>query len=316
MRVIVVGMGVQGPKRRAVAGDDVVACVDPVGEADYKDVRDVPIDSYDAALLCVPDAAKIDLITHLLEAGKHILVEKPLFAANSDQLLALDQLTRQKNVVLYTAYNHRFEPHFVRMRDCVEEGRLGSIYACRMFYGNGTARLVRNSVWRDSGAGVLPDLGSHLLDTALFWFGDLSDYTARVVSARAFENRAFDHISFILEKSGAPVLHFETSLLSWRNHFYCDVQAEKGSAHISSLCKWGPSSFTLRTRYLPSGRPDEETVTLVEPDPTWRAEYDHFCKICADPGAHDHGNTLGGVWLNDTLGLLQDQALGNKEGVA
>ena len=35
-----------------------------------------------------------------------------------------------------------------------------------MFYGNGTARLVRDSAWRDQGAGVLPDLGSHLLDTA------------------------------------------------------------------------------------------------------------------------------------------------------
>ena len=42
-----------------------------------------------------------------------------------------------------------------------------------MFYGNGTARLVRESAWRDAGAGVLPDLGSHLLDTARFWFGDL-----------------------------------------------------------------------------------------------------------------------------------------------
>ena len=30
----------------------------------------------------------------------------------------------------------------------------------------------RNSAWRDRGAGVLPDLGSHLLDTAMFWFGD------------------------------------------------------------------------------------------------------------------------------------------------
>ena len=43
----------------------------------------------------------------------------------------------------YTAYNHRFEPHFVRMRDLIASGELGAIYSCRMFYGNGTARLVR-----------------------------------------------------------------------------------------------------------------------------------------------------------------------------
>ena len=37
------------------------------------------------------------------------------------------------------------------------------------------------------------------------------------------------------------------TLLSWRNHFTCDIFAENGSAHIESLCKWGPSTFTLRT---------------------------------------------------------------------
>ena len=77
--------------------------------------------------------------------------------------------------MLYVAYNHRFEPHFVRMRDLIASGVLGRIYRCRMFYGNGTARLVRNSDWRDQGAGVLDDLGSHVLDTARFWFGDIGD---------------------------------------------------------------------------------------------------------------------------------------------
>ena len=81
----------------------------------------------------------------------------------------------RRGAVLYTAYNHRFEPHFVRMRDLVKSGALGTIYRCRMFYGNGTARLVRNSDWRDQGAGVLADLGSHVLDTARFWFGDIGD---------------------------------------------------------------------------------------------------------------------------------------------
>ena len=88
---------------------------------------------------------------------------------------ASNALARENRAVCYTAYNHRFEPHFVRMRDVDRVGRLGEIYRCRMFYGNGTARLVRDSAWRDQGAGVLPDLGSHLLDTALFWFGDLGE---------------------------------------------------------------------------------------------------------------------------------------------
>src|SRR3972149_2095245 len=71
------------------------------------------------------------------------------------------------------------------------------------------------------------------------------------------------------------------TLLAWHNHFTCDVLAEGGTAHIESLCKWGPTTFTQRTRILPSGRPPEETVTLVEDDPTWELEYRHFKDLCA-----------------------------------
>src|SRR6202043_449782 len=119
--------------------------------------------------------------------------EKPLHAGSDAELVALEQTARDSGALLVTAYNHRFEPHYVGMRDLVQSGELGTIYRCRMFYGNGTARLVRDSAWRDQGAGVLPDLGSHLLDTARFWFGDIGE-DFRVVSASRFENRAPDNV--------------------------------------------------------------------------------------------------------------------------
>lgn len=303
MRVIVVGLGVQGNKRRAVAGKDVIATVDPVhSEAKYRTLSDVPLDAYDAALVCTPNDTKIELLTHLLSNGKHLLVEKPLFAPDNSALEALGETARSKGVVCYTAYNHRFEPHFVRMKQTIESGRLGKIYCVRMFYGNGTARLVRDSAWRDQGAGVLPDLGSHLLDTALFWFG-MPSAPFEIYTCNRFENRSFDHFSF--GANGSPVLQFEMTLLNWRNHFYADVFAEKGSAHIQSLCKWGPSTFTLRDRKLPSGRPDEEAVTLVQPDPTWELEYRHFKQLCAS-GESNIGND---IWINTTLNDLTKRSL-------
>ena len=71
------------------------------------------------------------------------------------------------------------------------------------------------------------------------------------------------------------------TLLNWRNHFTCDIFAENGTAHIESLCKWGPTTFTHRTRILPSGRPPEAAVTLTQEDPTWALEYEHFKKLVA-----------------------------------
>jgi scyllo-inositol 2-dehydrogenase (NADP+) len=305
MRAVVVGLGVQGRKRRAVASCEAVATVDTVNpEAQYRRIQDVPLGSYDAALVCTPDEPKLEVLAHLLANGKHALVEKPLWAPTEGAIEHLQGLARASGAVCYTAYNHRFEPHYVRMRDVLASGVLGNVYHCRMFYGNGTARLVRDSAWRDTGAGVLPDLGSHLLDTAMFWFGGLAEDWS-VYSARRFENRAPDHV-VIGSRGNRPQLEFEMTLLSWRNHFTCDLFGERGSAHIRSLCKWGPSTFTLRTRVLPSGRPAEDVTTLEHPDPTWALEYAHFKSLCASGARTDLQRDF---WLQKTLRRLGGEAI-------
>jgi scyllo-inositol 2-dehydrogenase (NADP+) len=305
MKLIVVGYGVQGHKRFKVAGQDAIGIVDPVApDANWRHLEEVPVDRFDAAIVCTPDQPKIALLRYLLERGKHVLVEKPLFADSESDLRALEALARRNRACCVTAYNHRFEPHFARMRELLRSGQLGSIYRCRMFYGNGTARLVRNSNWRDTGDGVLGDLGSHLLDTARFWFGDIAD-NFRIVSAERFENRAPDHV--VIAAEGRPQIELEMTLLSWRNHFTCDVFAEHGSAHIESLCKWGPSSFVHRTRVLPSGRPPEVSEILVQDDPTWALEYAHFKQLYATRSETDLSND---IWLHRALTRLGNDAQG------
>jgi len=301
-RVVIVGLGRQGRKRLAVAKSDVIATVDPVDcDADYKAVQDVPIGVFDAALLCVPDSAKLELIEYLVSNGKSVLVEKPLINRNQAELERIAKLVKARNVACYTAYNHRFEPHFVRMHDAIRSGVLGRIYSVRMFYGNGTARLVRDSQWRDRGAGVLTDLGSHLLDTLRFWFSDIDPHFA-VWSAVRSENLAFDQ--FVFGADGNPRLQLETTYLSWRNEFYADLIGELGSAHIFSLCKWGPSTFSLRRRVFPCGRPEEDKITREEADPTWAREYEHFKAMCRDGKT----NIDNDIWINRKLGELASKA--------
>ncbi len=312
MRVVIVGYGVQGRKRRAVAGDEVVAVIDPVApEATAMRLQDVAFHDFDAAVVCTPDEPKPALLKALLGAGKHVLVEKPLVAEDDAVLEELAEIAASTGAVCVTAYNHRFEPHYVRMRDLIHSGALGRIYSVRMFYGNGTARLVRESAWRDQGAGVLPDLGSHLLDTLGTWFpgGDgvpgADAWGFGIRAARRHENRSFDQVVVAADPADGPTVQLEMTMLSWRNHFTCDVFAEHGSAHIESLCKWGPSTFTHRTRVLPSGRPPEAAVTLVQADPTWEAEYAHFKQLCAAGRGTGIAND---IWLNRTLRGLAREA--------
>ena len=307
MKVIVVGLGVQGKKRVAVAGSDVVASVDPLSpNADFQAVEQVPLDSYDAALLCIPDGPKIPLMRYLVNNRKHVLVEKPLFAEETPDLQALQVIAKQNRVTCYTAYNHRFEPHFISMKDLISSNQLGEIYSARLFYGNGTASLVRNSPWRDKGAGVLPDLGSHLLDTINFWFGNQPP-SFSIHSANCFENQSCDHITFGTDLN-RPILHFEATLLSWKNHFYADIFAEHGSAHINSLCKWGPSKFIVRHRKMPSGKPDEQVITLTQDDPTWKAEYVYFKSLCTT----GKSNIDTDIWINQVLQELTKELLDRK----
>jgi predicted dehydrogenase len=228
-----------------------------------------------------------------------VLVEKPLVAESDADLARLRDLATAKGVVCYTAYNHRFEPHIVRLKQALESGVLGKVYLAKFFYGNGTARDVRNSAWRDQGMGVFPDLGSHLLDWTLFLFGRPST-GAEVWRDNRFENKASDHFHFGF-RGTSPELDFEMTLLSWRNTFRCDVFAEKGSAHIDCLCKWGPSTYTLRKRVLPSGRPSEETETLSCPDPTWKAEYAHFLGLCKAPST----NIDNDIWINGVFNSVR-----------
>jgi len=199
LKTIIVGLGNQGKKRKNFLLDNYTASVDPVSKsADYKYIKEVPVDIYDSAFVCVPDKEKFEVIKYCLINKKNVLVEKPLFFNDLNKIKFLQNLANKNKTVLYTAYNHRFEPHFQRLKKLLTSKKLGEIYSCRLFYGNGTARLVRKSSWRDSGMGVLTDLGSHLLDTYNYWFNKRDNF--KLITKNYFENKAPDHVIMVSKK--------------------------------------------------------------------------------------------------------------------
>jgi len=281
----------------AVAGNEVVGTVDPVVAADYPTIEQVPLEIFDGALVCTSDQSKLRILQYFLSHGKHVLVEKPLWAPDLEQLRELRELARSSGVACYTAYNHRFEPHIVRVKELLEARAIGTVYLAKLFYGNGTARDVKGSSWRDQGLGVLADLGSHLLDLSLFLFGQ-REGDVEPWSLNRFENRALDHVVF--GSRGQPVLLCEATLLSWRNTFTLEVFGELGSVHLHGLCKWGPSTLTIRKRVFPSSKPAEEVQRVECPDPTWALEYEHFKRLCQTGGTNiDHD-----LWISEVLNSL------------
>ena len=274
MRALVVGMGTQGLKRRKYLEEDFAYSVDKYKKADFKSIFQVPLSSYDTVFLCVPDDEKINLIEYCIKNKKNILVEKPLLCNSNQTLYKLQEKAKKNNVVLYTAYNHRFEPIIIELKKLLKTKKLGKLYRCRIFYGNGTSFLVKKSKWRDKRLGVISDIGSHLIDLCFFWFGS-NIKRLKVIEINKFENKSPDHaiISFEINEI---VIQLEMTLCMWKNSFSCDLIGSKGSVHLNSLCKWDKNYILFRKRKLPSGKPKESKISFRMQDPTWKLENKYF----------------------------------------
>lgn len=277
-RVLIIGLGTQGIKRQEILGPRVFYTVDPkVKHANFKDIAQVPLDLFDVAFVCTPDKHKEGLIRYLLDNNKHVLCEKPLILSSDSTFQELEELAREKNVFLYTAYNHRFEPSFIQMKSLINSGTLGTIYGVDLFYGNGTARLVRDSDWRDTGLGVVSDLGSHLIDAVKFWFPSFSS-KFELVQAQHFENYSPDYAN-LLSRHSQPSITLTVTMCSWKNTFRCQVYAENAYVVIDGLVKWGEASINVYRRILPSGIPDTKQTVFPPGDPTWREEHEYFFSV-------------------------------------
>jgi len=275
MKVIVAGLGIQGLKRVKIVGNDLVCTVDPYKKnANFSSINQVPLELYDAAILAVPEETKYDLIKYLLSNSKHILVEKPLLLTSLEKFSEIQNLAKEKNVFVYSAYNHRFEPQIQRVKKLLENKVLGRVYSCNLFYGNGTAKLVKESPWRDQKSGVLSDLGSHLFDLVDFWF-DAKKIDKVQSRLSNFENLSPDNAELLFEMSG---IHFNLKMTycSWKNNFSCEIIGENGSLNINGLCKWGNSELVHSIRKLPSGKPREKKIIEFENNETLNMEYNYF----------------------------------------
>ena len=297
MKVLIVGLGVQGQKRKKLLNKKFVfVTVDNKNiKADYKNIKDAPLEKYDSVFVCTPYSEKLKILNFCIKNKKNALIEKPLVANSESKIKKLENKANKENLVFYSAYNHRFEPHFINIKKIIESKILGKIYYCYLFYGNGTARLVRNNKWRDKGLGIIQDLGPHLMDTIKFWFDKNINF--KTIFKNKFENRSPDH-AILFSKKNKFFIKLEMSMCMWKNTLRCDIIGSKGSIHLDSLCKWGPSTLRILKRKLPSGYPKEKTIVIKKKDPTWELEHKHFFRLLKLRKKNDLSKDM---WINKNL---------------
>ncbi len=134
----------------------------------------------DAVYIPLPNALHGRWIRAVLEAGKHVLVEKP-FAANAAEARELAALAAASGRVVMEGLHHRYHPASVRIEQILASGELGTIqrveavncYLLRDFAGSRYSYTL--------GGGATMDLGSYIVDTVRVYGGS----TPEVVSAQA-----------------------------------------------------------------------------------------------------------------------------------
>jgi predicted dehydrogenase len=117
-----------------------------------------------------PDHLHYEMARMALEAGKHVVVEKPV-TLRSDEAAALRELAVEKDLLLTVFHNRRWDGDFMTVREVIESGKLGRLVEFESHFDR-YRKAIQDS-WKDqsNGTGTLYNLGSHLVDQALTLFG-------------------------------------------------------------------------------------------------------------------------------------------------
>lgn len=127
----------------------------------------------DSVVIVTPHTQHADQIMHSLDAGKHVLCEKPLVTNVPDARKVLAKF-KEKNLIGMIGYQRHQQAEFQRIRQMVQEERYGKVTYIAAYLSQEWKRFTKGT-WRQdpalSGGGQLNDSGSHLIDIMLWTTG-------------------------------------------------------------------------------------------------------------------------------------------------
>lgn len=195
--VAIVGAGLIGPKTAgALSPGRLVACVD----IDLMRAQSVVESSPDAmattglqpvladpkvqiVIVATTHQALAEITLAAVQAGKHVLVEKPA-ARRADELEPVMDAAKQKGVLVRVGFNHRYHPAFIKAKEIVASGETGALMFIRGRYGHG-GRIDYEKEWRAdktiAGGGELIDQGMHLIDLSRMFLGNFTGIKALLI---------------------------------------------------------------------------------------------------------------------------------------
>jgi predicted dehydrogenase len=212
------------------------------------------------------------------EAGKHVLVEKPV-GRTVAEVQAVATAARSSGVHVQPGFTLRFHPALRRMRDLVDADAVGDLMFLRARYGHG-GRVGYDREWRAdpavSGGGELIDQGVHLIDLTRWFLGDVTAVDGQL-GTFYWDMPVDDNAFLILRTATRRVAWLHASCSEWKNIFSLELYGRGGKLQVDGL---GGSYGVERLSYyrmLPEMGPPETTMwENPGPDGSWQAEFNSF----------------------------------------
>ncbi len=188
-----------------------------------------------AAVICAPNHLHETLAIAALEAGKHVLVERPLALTPEGVQRVLDAADSAGRC-LAVGMNHRFRPDAGALASFVAGGELGDIYTVRA---SSLTRKTPRSTWRqkpEQGGGALMDLGVQILDLA-FWLVGYPQITRVSAVLQKGDDSVEEAASVFAVADSGTVFSVEASwsLFADADRHYARVMGTDGSGSLPPL---------------------------------------------------------------------------------
>ena len=244
MRIAVLGAGVIGQLRArsihehpattlaGVADVDVASATRAAAGAralaDYRPFVEDP--QVEAVIVSTPIQFHEEMAIAALEAGKHVLCEKPLSNSVESCRRILDAARRHQRT-LAVGFNHRYYPSIKFLKRAIDEGRIGTLDHLRVFGGHdGLANFRADWNYKGvSGGGAMMDVGIHMTDLARYLLGEVTDVYG-VASERVWHvDGSEDNAVAVLRNAGGIPALYQATWTEWKGYrFYVEAYGDRG----------------------------------------------------------------------------------------
>ncbi len=196
----------------------------------------------DGASICTVPSTHKEIALDLLDAGIHVLCEKPL-AISVGEARQMVERAEMQDLVLMTAFKFRFHEEVLRAKELIESGGLGKILNVRvMFGGYFDAKETWYTRKEFSGGGIIMDNGPHAVDLIRYLFGEVECVSVETPDPRRTEVEDTARLNLRLKDGAICVVDLSWSI-AVPAPSYLEIYGEDGTVLVDT----GGISYKFKT---------------------------------------------------------------------